>query len=69
MIFMIKISHSSYTALSEPQNLQIMLDPVVGVTALRHHNSIFVLLHISYTSVTSSSVLGLTLLPYLTRDL
>lgn len=65
---MIKISHSSYTALSEPQNLQIRVDPLVGVTAFRHQNSLFVPLKISYTSVTSS-VLGLTLLPYLTRDL
>lgn len=63
-----KISHSSYTALSEPQNLQIMVDPVAGVTAFTHQNSAFVPLQIPYASVTST-VLGLTSLPYLTGDL
>lgn len=48
--------------------VHIIVDPVAGVTAFRQQNSIFVLLQIPYTS-TTSSVLGLTLLPYLTRDL
>lgn len=65
---MIKISHDSYIALSEPQNLQIMVDTVVGVTAFRYQNSISVPLQIPYTSIIFS-VVGLALLPYLTRDL
>lgn len=63
----IKISHSSFTALSVPRNLQIMVEAVVGVMASRTRMQS--LSHCSsYTSVTSS-VVALAPFPYFTRDL
>lgn len=64
-VFKKKISHSSHTALSQPQNLQIMVDPVAGVTAFRQQNSVFLPLQIPYASVTSPhTVLNTASLPH-----